>query len=125
MKINELNDGGKTSMLGSATSQTKNAMASSSNNDTTQIDNAFLYQNTPNTFNTETEIQYFLPDETTSAILLILNMQGSLITTHTLSPTFGFGSIFVNASLLNAGTYFYTLIVNNHEVDTKKMILTQ
>lgn len=35
----------------------------------------------------------------------------------------GFGQITINAGTFAAGTYTYTLIVNNQQIDTKKMIL--
>ncbi|MDR1847005.1 MAG: T9SS type A sorting domain-containing protein [Bacteroidales bacterium] len=124
-KINELNKDTGNVLSGTATSSSQSKSSSALTADTTKIYNAFLYQNTPNPFTATTEIQYFLPAETTSASILIFNMQGGLIATYPLSATFGFGSVIISGALLNAGIYFYTLIVNNHEIDTKKMILTQ
>lgn len=84
---------------------------------------ALLYQNTPNPFNTTTEIKYFLPHNFSTANLFVFDLQGNLLLSFELS-TPGLGSIEISASQLNAGMYFYTLIVNNQEIATKKMILT-
>ena len=85
--------------------------------------NAFLYQNTPNPFNQTTEIKYFLPENVSNAKIYVFDMQGALQMTFSLTET-GFGIISISASQLNAGMYFYTLVVDNKEVETKKMILT-
>ncbi|MDR0789856.1 MAG: T9SS type A sorting domain-containing protein [Bacteroidales bacterium] len=124
LKIKEIDDNATLGSNAPSSSQksTKNASTTA---DTTQIYNAFLYQNTPNPFNSQTEIRYFLPEEVTSANIYIFSMQGNLLSTYTLNPAFGFGSIFISATELNPGIYFYSLTVNNQEVDTKKMILTQ
>ncbi|MDR1005289.1 MAG: T9SS type A sorting domain-containing protein [Bacteroidales bacterium] len=108
------------------TKSTKSAIIDTTQNnaDSTQALNAFLYQNNPNPFNTQTTINYFLPEEVQTATIYIFSLQGSLLATYTLQPDFGFGSLTIDASSLNSGTYFYTLTVNNQEIDTKKMILT-
>lgn len=86
--------------------------------------NAFLYQNTPNPFNTTTEIKYFLPEGSTNAYIYVFNLQGNLLLTYNLSDN-GFGSVVINGSSLNAGMYIYSLIVNGQEAETKRMILTK
>jgi len=37
----------------------------------------------------------------------------------------GIGSIVIDASELRPGMYLYTLIIDDKEIDTKRMILTQ
>jgi hypothetical protein len=86
--------------------------------------NAFLYQNTPNPFNTTTEIKYFLPEGSTNAYIYVFNLQGNLLLTYNLSDN-GFGSVIINGSSLNAGMYIYSLVVNGQEAETKRMILTK
>jgi len=51
-------------------------------------------------------------------------MNGKLLKTI-LVKTPGHGSVTINSADLLPGMYYYSLIVNNMEVDTKKMILTQ
>jgi len=85
--------------------------------------NAFLYQNIPNPFNTETEIKYYVPLGSENVKLYIFNLQGKLLKTETINTT-GQGSLKIKASELKAGIYIYTLLINGQEVDTKRMILT-
>ncbi|MFA5542026.1 MAG: T9SS type A sorting domain-containing protein, partial [Bacteroidales bacterium] len=98
--------------------------------DTNSVDrittNAFLYQNTPNPFNTTTEIKYFLPEGSTNAYIYVFNMQGNLLLTHNLNDN-GFGSVLINGSSLTAGMYIYSLVINGQEAEaeTKRMILTK
>ena len=87
--------------------------------------NAFLYQNAPNPFNTVTTIRYFLPFEAANASLYIFDMQGKLIESYPLGQA-GEGSVEISASgLLQPGMYLYSLLVNNREVDTKRMVITE
>jgi len=93
------------------------------NNQSMLSGQALLYQNVPNPFNQQTSIQYFIPTDATSASILILNMEGVLIKTNAIN-SFGNGTLTINGGDLKPGMYLYTLIVNNQEVGTKKMILT-
>jgi hypothetical protein len=85
---------------------------------------AFLKQNYPNPFNTITQINYFLPKNSNNASIFIYDLQGLQKRMIKLTET-GEGGIVINGSELKAGMYFYTLVVDNQEVDTKKMILTE
>lgn len=84
---------------------------------------AKLYQNSPNPFNTSTEIQYYLPEEVQEGTIYIFNMQGTLISSKK-ADTHGKSSITINASELNAGMYIYSLVIDGKEIDSKRMILT-
>ncbi|HRG01226.1 MAG TPA: T9SS type A sorting domain-containing protein [Bacteroidia bacterium] len=79
--------------------------------------------NKPNPFNKETIIEYNIV-ETGTASILVFDMNGKLLKTI-LVKTPGHGSVTINSADLLPGMYYYSLIVNNMEVDTKKMILTQ
>jgi len=83
-----------------------------------------LYQNTPNPFNQETEIKYYLPQEIKIAFLCIYNLQGVQIKQIKITQR-GEDSQWISGSELNAGMYLYALIVDGKEVDTKRMILTK
>lgn len=83
-----------------------------------------LFQNAPNPFNAETIIKYILPDNVSDAILYIYNMQGTQVSQYDLTER-GENSVIISASELSAGMYFYTLIVDGKEIDTKRMILTR
>lgn len=83
---------------------------------------AFLFQNTPNPFSMNTEIKYFIPAETASARLIIYNLAGTQIKSINITKK-GYGSEIIIGKELTAGMYYYSLIVDNKEIDTKKMIL--
>ena len=85
---------------------------------------AVLLQNTPNPFTTDTKIEYILPQTAQSAYLYIYNMNGVQVQAYTLNNN-GKGEVIVSAGQLEAGMYFYSLIVDNSVVDTKRMILTK
>jgi hypothetical protein len=86
--------------------------------------NAFLYQNAPNPFNTATTIRYFLSSEAANAALYLFDMQGKLVDSYPIGGA-GEGSIEISASGLQPGMYLYSLLVNNQEVDTKRMVITE
>jgi hypothetical protein len=79
-------------------------------------------QNKPNPFNKQTVIDYNVVEEG-SASILVFDMNGKLLKTIPVKIP-GKGSITINANDFNPGMYYYSLIVNDKEVDTKKMILT-
>ncbi|MDD4236611.1 MAG: tail fiber domain-containing protein [Bacteroidales bacterium] len=86
------------------------------------IEDCYLLQNQPNPFNSVTVISYFVPIENASASMLFFDMNGKLILTKNLD--INADSLRISSGELMPGMYFYTLIVNSVEVDTKKMILT-
>lgn len=88
------------------------------------INTATLEQNTPNPFSQNTEIRYFIPKESQSALLNVYNMNGMQIKSYKISEREN-GEITIHGSELQAGMYLYTLIVDGKEIDTKRMILTQ
>ena len=87
-------------------------------------DSPLLYQNTPNPFNNTTVIRYYLPSGFQKAVLEISDLKGSVLKNYQLNGG-GKQSAAINANELAAGTYIYTLIVNEKRVDSKKMILTR
>ncbi|MBR6066899.1 MAG: tail fiber domain-containing protein [Bacteroidales bacterium] len=88
------------------------------------IQGATLYQNAPNPFSSETEIRYYIPNNTGQASMLIFDMQGTLKKQMQITGK-GNGSLTINASELPAGMYIYSLIVDGNEIDSKRMILTK
>jgi hypothetical protein len=83
-----------------------------------------LFQNTPNPFDENTEIRYSTVAGATSVSLNVYNLQGSEISRfNNLKP--GEGSVNLSGTTLDAGMYFYTLLVDGQEVATKRMILTK
>ncbi len=84
-------------------------------------EDALLYQNTPNPFNQETEIAYRIPSDV-NAVICIYNLSGQQLKKYPLNDTNG--KVTVSASEFPAGIYIYSLIINNQEIDSKRMILT-
>jgi hypothetical protein len=82
-----------------------------------------LYQNAPNPFSERTEIKFSLPGNVVNASIYIFNMQGTLIKQIPIKKDQF--SIVISGSELSAGMYLYSLIVNEKEIDTKRMILTK
>jgi hypothetical protein len=89
-----------------------------------ESEKAILYGNQPNPFFSDTEIKYVIPENSSSAKLIIHDMQGIELKSFTISQK-GLGSIVINGSELRAGMYLYTLIVDNKNIDSKRMILTK
>lgn len=82
-----------------------------------------LHQNAPNPFSDKTVIRFDISEnDFFSASIVIFDMNGTLLKTHPIR-TAGSGQIVINGRELKAGMFIYSLLVNNKEVDTKKMIL--
>jgi hypothetical protein len=84
---------------------------------------SYIKQNVPNPFNKETNIEYFIAEKNPDASILVFDMNGKLLKTYKLQP--GKNSLLINGNELSPGMYYYSLVVNNKEVGTKKMILTE
>ncbi len=82
-----------------------------------------LAQNQPNPFTENTKIKYFLPESNQSASIYIYNMQGRQIDVYVLHDK-DHCQLLIQGNSLQAGMYFYTLIADGQEVETRKMILT-
>ncbi len=85
---------------------------------------ASLNQNIPNPFSSNTLIEMNIPKSVLRAVLYIYNMQGEQIKKIAVNER-GNTSVTIEGNTLKAGMYLYTLITDNKEVDTKKMILTR
>lgn len=99
------------------------ANAASNNGNLYQIEPE-LFQNLPNPFTETTEIRYRIPQDSQSAILYIYNMNGKQIDAIVLTQK-GDGKITLQGSTLEAGMYLYALMIDNKQIDVKRMILTK
>lgn len=79
---------------------------------------ATISQNSPNPFSGATQINYFIPEQTKNAQLIITDLTGREISTQVIS-TFGNGTITIQAGNLAAGNYVYTLIVDETVAGSK------
>jgi len=84
-----------------------------------------LFQNNPNPSNAGTTIDYEILNSVSSAGIYIYNLQGTQIKSYRNLVAKGKGSLTISPNELIAGVYYYTLIIDGSEVDTKKMILIQ
>lgn len=84
---------------------------------------AELFQNVPNPFNESTTIRYFLPENSGNAVLLVFDMNGRKLMNIPVEGA-GEGQVTIDGGQLEAGMYFYSLIANDREIDTRRMILT-
>ncbi|MCB0723338.1 MAG: T9SS type A sorting domain-containing protein [Ignavibacteriae bacterium] len=89
-------------------------------------DKYFLDQNYPNPFNPSTTIKFGLPKEGTVS-LRIYDIAGrevsNIINNQRMNA--GIVSYNFNGSALASGVYFYTLVVDNNLIATKKMVLVK
>jgi hypothetical protein len=81
---------------------------------------ATLEQNIPNPVRNTTTIRYNV--DARNAQLNITNGNGKILKQIQLNPK-GAGTVNVDCSTLTAGTYYYSLIVDNKSIDSKKMIV--
>lgn len=84
----------------------------------------YIMQNRPNPFNTETQIKYNIESNVKDAKLYVYDLTGRQVKSYEIQDR-GQGALTVKAYELEAGTYIYSLIVDNREIDSKKMILTK
>lgn len=83
-----------------------------------------IKQNSPNPFTKETVIEYSIIEKDAYSSILIFDMNGKLLKTLAINKS-GNGSVIISGNDFQPGMYYYSLIINNKEIDTKKMILTQ
>lgn len=83
-----------------------------------------LFQNSPNPFDAETRISYQLEGQYTNAEIIVFDMNGRQMRVFNQLER-GESSVTLQGNDLEAGMYFYSLIVDGQEVATKRMILTK
>jgi len=105
-----------------AEKNTGTASALSSKNVT--ITDASLGQNVPNPFNRSTAISYTLPQKFLSAQIVVHDNNGRTIKQVNISAA-GKGTINIDASMLSAGTYSYSLVVDGKPISSKQMVLAK
>lgn len=89
-----------------------------------QINNACkLYQNAPNPFSERTMIKFDIPSDKNNAYIAIYDLQGTLKKQINIDAKQG--HVTLEAATLTPGMYLYSLIVDNKEMDTKRMIIAK
>lgn len=82
----------------------------------------FLRQNEPNPFTGATAIRYFIPQEVQKAMLQIVALDGSVLKQINITAK-GAGQIELDARALSAGTYIYSLIIDNEVYESRQMVV--
>jgi hypothetical protein len=85
-------------------------------------DIATLKQNTPNPYTDNTVISYHLPQSTTNAEIIVVDLNGNVLRSISLNGN-GDGQITFAGGSFASGSYFYTLLINGQKIDTKEMII--
>ncbi len=84
-----------------------------------------LEQNIPNPFGISTEIKCSIPSNASSAKLMIFDMNGKHIKSIIINER-GDYLLKINATeLTGSGMYIYSLFIDNNEISTKRMILSE
>lgn len=99
----------------------KSLIAKGGNSPTSTFSKSYLKQNVPNPANNNTVISYYLPDNTGRAQIRITDEKGSALKIYNASG--GEGRLNIKSGELPAGTYNYTLYVNDKKIDTKQMVI--
>ena len=110
--------------LGAEVNNLKSEKGFEKSNTSQVISTAKLYQNNPNPFSENTEIKFYVPENSSSAMICIYDLTGSQIMKFDLRDR-GYSSLTVRGRELKAGMYIYSLLVDGKEIDTKRMILTE
>ena len=84
---------------------------------------AVLYQNTPNPFTSQTVIKFKIPAGVRTASIYIFDMQGNMKKQLSVNPQQT--SITIDGYELTPGLYLYSLVLDDVEVATKRMILSK
>jgi len=100
------------------------SLKSSTNGTSTPEKAAVLYQNKPNPFKERTTISFALPEKFMAAEIMIFDMKGTLLETYDVTNNTD-GAITLEGRSFKPGMYMYSLIVDDVEVDTKRMILNK
>ncbi len=85
---------------------------------------ARLYQNSPNPFGEKTTIRCEINSGFVAARIVVRDLKGQVLKEEKIISK-GFHEITIDAQTLKAGTYTYTLEVDEFTIDTKLMVVTR
>ena len=83
-----------------------------------------LYQNNPNPFTSDTNIEMVISENVQQAKLIVYNLEGRQLKTIDIVKR-GKTSVTIVANELHSGMYLYTLLTDGVVIDTRRMILTE
>jgi len=85
---------------------------------------AYLEQNQPNPFNSNTLIRYNVPADVKDAIVNVFDVNGQLIHSEVITRK-GLGEVQLKSGTVAAGTYSYSLVIDGQVIDTKRMVIVK
>jgi hypothetical protein len=88
---------------------------------TAEYNSARLFQNSPNPYSNHTVIPFYIPETISNARLILTNVQGNIVDEIMIYAR-GNGSLEFDQSDLESGTYFYTLVIDNKQLESKVMV---
>ncbi|MCU7548256.1 PQQ-dependent sugar dehydrogenase [Chitinophagaceae bacterium LB-8] len=119
--VSEYGGNGKITLLKPNTSSSSSLVSGNNVGIEQSVSSAYLEQNAPNPFSDNTVIGYGVPQDARSMKLVITDMRGTVV--KKVSLTKGKGQITIAWEELPAGTYVYSLWIDDKQIDSKKMIL--
>lgn len=123
-KLNEHEKKSEEQQLEIAALKQKLGLSEEGTNGVNSTMKAALYQNNPNPFSMDTEIQMVLPEAARQASVTVYNMEGKELKNIAVNER-GEVAIKISRNDLGAGIYLYALIIDGKVVDTKRLILTK
>lgn len=88
------------------------------------VDGFALDQNIPNPFSNETVIPYNLPQQVSSASLLVYDLSGKQVAMYPITEK-GAASLTITSEKLAAGIYIYSVMADGKILDSKRMVVAQ
>jgi trimeric autotransporter adhesin len=85
---------------------------------------AFINQNSPNPLTNFSKVEYFIPYEAGTGEVGIYDFHGTLIKSYNLL-TKGKGTVEFSTDGMQPGMYFYTLIIDGVNVETKRLVVSK
>lgn len=85
------------------------------------LDN-YIEQNVPNPSNGTTIIPYYTNGQYKNCQIIIQDISGKIVKTHPIQQ-YGAGRLTISGNDLGRGIYLYTLVIEGHKINTKKLIV--
>jgi hypothetical protein len=82
---------------------------------------ARLFQNSPNPFQNQTVINYYIPEDVENAVLKITGVNGASVKDVVIYER-GEGSIVIDGNDTGKGTYFYSLVLDGQKIASKTLV---
>lgn len=92
-----------------------------SGKDNVKYSSARLFQNSPNPFQNQTVINYYIPEDVENAVLKITGVNGASVKDVVIYQR-GEGSIVIDGNDTGKGTYFYSLVIDGQKIASKTLV---